>query len=308
MSAPVSPRNSTKAAAAATGDVDHRKRRRNRTTQSCLNCHATKRMCDRKRPCTRCSQLGISANCVYEVDDPSRQGKQDEGARLMNRITELEGVIRELKSKPPSRQDRSPRPSEGSSHSPSPPHLGHGMAPSNTGSSSPSSASHSPGPSLHFPTGFGDSQSAPGYPRPDESLASLMAAYAGLTDHMFIRRGGSCNCLNESACYQVVLELSLRLRKTADVLARSPSHLSSNCTLNSQISELDTFTKNSLLDIPNYDAPLSPSYNRAPGSARSHPRSPPATYDQQYAANSVPHWNMGESDNFMSWIPAQTNM
>ncbi|KAJ7913958.1 hypothetical protein B0H13DRAFT_1565294, partial [Mycena leptocephala] len=71
--------------------------RRNRTTQSCLNCHATKRMCDRQRPCSRCSQLGIGGTCVYEVDDPNRQskGKQDEGTRLMNRITELEGVIRE---------------------------------------------------------------------------------------------------------------------------------------------------------------------------------------------------------------------
>ncbi|KAJ7622896.1 hypothetical protein DFH06DRAFT_1009067 [Mycena polygramma] len=73
-------------------------RRRNRTTQSCLNCHATKRMCDRERPCcTRCLQLGISGNCVYEVDDPNRQaGKQGEGSRLMNRIVELEGVIREV--------------------------------------------------------------------------------------------------------------------------------------------------------------------------------------------------------------------
>lgn len=38
---------------------DHRKRRRNRTTQSCLNCHTSKRMCDRKRPCGRCTQLGL---------------------------------------------------------------------------------------------------------------------------------------------------------------------------------------------------------------------------------------------------------
>jgi len=54
-------------------------RRRNRTTQSCLNCHTSKRMvwmlcdvcgkhefksvsfqCDRKRPaCARCTQLGL---------------------------------------------------------------------------------------------------------------------------------------------------------------------------------------------------------------------------------------------------------
>lgn len=61
---------------------DHRKRRRNRTTQSCLNCHASKRMvhqitlstlprqlnmtfmqCDRRRPaCQRCTTLGLVCN------------------------------------------------------------------------------------------------------------------------------------------------------------------------------------------------------------------------------------------------------
>ncbi|KAJ7113799.1 hypothetical protein C8R44DRAFT_597112, partial [Mycena epipterygia] len=54
--------------------------RRSRITQSCLNCHATKRM-DRKRPCSRCCQLGLTENCVYESDEPSRQGTQDESIR-----------------------------------------------------------------------------------------------------------------------------------------------------------------------------------------------------------------------------------
>ncbi|KAJ7030658.1 hypothetical protein C8F04DRAFT_715195 [Mycena alexandri] len=312
MSAPVSPRASAKATAPSTGDGDHRKRRRNRTTQSCLNCHTTKRMCDRKRPCTRCSQLGISANCVYEVDDPGRLGKPDESGRLMNRITELEGVIRELKNnKSPSHQDRSPRPSGVLSHSPSPPHSGVGLPSNNTGGSSPSSGGHSPGPNLHLPAGFGDSQSVPSYLRPDDPLSSLMAAYAGLTDHMFVRRGGNCNCLNEAACYQVVLELSLRLRKTADVLARSPSHSSHpSCALNSRISELDTFAKNSLLDVPNYDTPLSPSFNRGPSncSGKTNPRSPPNIFDQQYAGNGGVSLEYGHSDNFMSWMPAHGNM
>ncbi|KAG6336039.1 hypothetical protein ID866_3055 [Astraeus odoratus] len=80
---------------------DHRKRRRNRTTQSCLNCHTSKRMCDRKRPCGRCTQLGLTGLCVYEVDDPSqRSDVQDESSRLRKRVAELEGVIRELKNKP----------------------------------------------------------------------------------------------------------------------------------------------------------------------------------------------------------------
>ncbi|KAK0486094.1 hypothetical protein IW261DRAFT_777877 [Armillaria novae-zelandiae] len=83
-------------------DVDHRKRRRNRTTQSCLNCHTSKRMCDRKRPaCARCTQLGLTGLCVYEVDDPNqRSDTQDESSRLLKRVAELEGVIRELKNKP----------------------------------------------------------------------------------------------------------------------------------------------------------------------------------------------------------------
>ncbi|KDR75848.1 hypothetical protein GALMADRAFT_156783 [Galerina marginata CBS 339.88] len=83
-------------------DGDHRKRRRNRTTQSCLNCHTSKRMCDRKRPaCARCTQLGLTGLCVYEVDDPNQRTEtQDESSRLLKRVAELEGVIRELKNKP----------------------------------------------------------------------------------------------------------------------------------------------------------------------------------------------------------------
>ncbi|KAH9160550.1 hypothetical protein EDB89DRAFT_879589 [Lactarius sanguifluus] len=80
---------------------DHRKRRRNRTTQSCLNCHTSKRMCDRKRPCGRCIQLGITGLCMYEVDDPSQRTEAaNDKTRLQMRVAELEGVIRELKNKP----------------------------------------------------------------------------------------------------------------------------------------------------------------------------------------------------------------
>jgi hypothetical protein len=82
--------------------LDHRKRRRNRTTQSCLNCHTSKRKCDRKRPCQRCIQLGLTGNCVYEVDDPSLRDNPgiDELTHLKSRIAELECVVRELRGKP----------------------------------------------------------------------------------------------------------------------------------------------------------------------------------------------------------------
>jgi hypothetical protein len=71
--------------------------------------------CDRKRPaCARCTQLGLvrmfrsgaksiyrsftkTGLCVYEVDDPSqRTDTQDESSRLLKRVAELEGVIREV--------------------------------------------------------------------------------------------------------------------------------------------------------------------------------------------------------------------
>ncbi|KAL5528627.1 hypothetical protein ACEPAF_7763 [Sanghuangporus sanghuang] len=89
---------------------DHRKRRRNRTTQSCLNCHASKRMCDRKRPaCQRCTTLGLTGLCVYEVDDPSQRNTfTDEKALLRKRVAELEGVIREMKNKPHPRWAQKP--------------------------------------------------------------------------------------------------------------------------------------------------------------------------------------------------------
>jgi len=59
-------------------------------------------MCDRKRPaCARCTQLGLTGLCVYEVDDPTQRTEtQDESSRLIKRVAELEGVIRELKNKP----------------------------------------------------------------------------------------------------------------------------------------------------------------------------------------------------------------
>ncbi|KAI0250998.1 hypothetical protein BJV78DRAFT_1127239 [Lactifluus subvellereus] len=83
-------------------DMDHRKRRRNRTTQSCLNCHTSKRKCDRKRPCQRCIQLGLTGLCVYEIDDPSIRDDPnvDENTRFRNRIAELESLVRELRGKP----------------------------------------------------------------------------------------------------------------------------------------------------------------------------------------------------------------
>jgi len=53
---------------------------------------------------------------------------------------------------------------------------------------------------------------------------------------------GRCDCLNEAASYNVVLELSLRLRKAADILSCSANHRFNNgCPLNQRIVDLDAF-------------------------------------------------------------------
>lgn len=90
-------------------------------------------------------------------------------------------------------------------------------------------------------------------------LASAFLSYPGLTgsddsgfgplklnqadETCFIKQHGShCGCLHEPTSYNVVLELSIRLRKAADILARSTSHhMGSNCPLNQRISDLDSF-------------------------------------------------------------------
>lgn len=53
---------------------------------------------------------------------------------------------------------------------------------------------------------------------------------------------GHCGCLSEAASYNVVLELSLRLRKAADILSHAANHRFNNgCPLNQKIMNLDTF-------------------------------------------------------------------
>ncbi|KAJ7609788.1 hypothetical protein DFH06DRAFT_177324 [Mycena polygramma] len=291
MSTPITPRSSTKAPVSSDGD--HRKRRRNRTTQSCLTCHAAKRMCDRKRPCSRCMRLGINASCVYEVDHPTRRqaGKEGEGARMVNRIAELEAVIRELK-KTEGRQDSSP------------------VIDMNTlfqlGVEAPTNNARWPSPaSTNYSSAFGRNlQRIPGYSQPTDSLASLMAAYVCQTDHMFVQKASSCGCMTESACYNAVLELSLRLWTAVDVLARSPSHASHpDCALHDHISDLDIFAKNSLLDASGHSSSFpDPGCGFGPGQIV--PPSFPTVLGQPYCENSSFVWPMAVSDNFMSWAPA----
>ncbi|KAH9935483.1 uncharacterized protein B0H18DRAFT_413697 [Fomitopsis serialis] len=276
-------------------------------------------MCDRKRPCGRCTQLGLTGLCVYEVDDPSRKhpsgDSQDEKCRLQKRVAELESVIRELKNKPHPRwvagQDTNDRARQAATSS-MPPltintggHSSRGSTPDGPSRTSPvpesgSMVPHAPnfpshnsplmsvGP-LRVPSSPSAADSSPvGTPSPmsispldphfscglgfngDYDLSSLFACSAdktGLEDSFFgeiwdrlvppsgacdsARPGEHCGCLNDPATYNAILELSLRLRKAADILGRSTSHTSgsSNCLINQNIADLDRFTSTALGNI-----------------------------------------------------------
>ncbi|KAF7360537.1 hypothetical protein MVEN_00784700 [Mycena venus] len=240
-------------------------------------------------------------NCVYEVDDPSRlgQGKLDEETRLMSRIAELEGVIRELKNKPHPRwladKDRALS-SDGSNTSP----------PSSVGPSTPNlpawtfpSSSPSTLPSFPFPSSPSGQSSLPSYEK--DSVESLLSMYAGLSEHMSIRRDGTCGCLTETACYSAVLELSARLRGVAEIFARSPSHANnSTCGLNTRISALDALAKDSLLSLTDHSL--------GSGLGCGNLTISPSVFDQFYANNDQPFsWEMddipGYNDDMMSWVP-----
>ncbi|TFK44751.1 hypothetical protein BDQ12DRAFT_717903 [Crucibulum laeve] len=384
-------------------DGDHRKRRRNRTTQSCLNCHTSKRMCDRKRPaCARCTQLGLTGLCVYEVDDPSqRSDTQDESSRLLKRVAELEGVIRELKNKPHPRwvqpgnspseeydkwhtraQFRGGSEEQSSSNAPSPPSSSSSekgdstsisgasprssssiVKPGNTYPSSlhvhpdtsrrrPSYSSSSPqstpSPALMTPTEeFSPSHVSilsPGEMSQEYDLASMFLSYPGLMgceDNTYptMSKGNQldeppfgkqldnhCGCLHESSSYNVVLELSLRLRKAADILARSPSHqLSGGCLLNQRISELDTFATNALGNVATLSdelpGPVSPHERQRQMALNGHlvhssqvynSRPLPAATISPQSLHGLRSWDMMSGttnspvacdDSFMSWEP-----
>ncbi|KAF7376200.1 hypothetical protein MSAN_00035100 [Mycena sanguinolenta] len=250
-------RKTTKATSEVSPD-DHRKRRRNRTTQSCLNCHTTKRMCDRKRPCSRCTQLGLTGLCVYEVDNPSGKSKdQDERSRLQTRIAELEGVIRKLKNKPHPRGGASETNLLNSAvRSPASP------SPSNS-----NAALHPPigdtawadilnwEPSESSPSSSSNTHSLPSTPSP--LLVSASRSHDLLPDQPWNypapahdpRTPVLCNCLNELVCYTTTLELASELRRVSAILSRSLNHcFGAPCALSTKIRELESLVVHALQD------------------------------------------------------------
>lgn len=72
--------------------------------------------------------------------------------------------------------------------------------------------------------------------------ANTRDEYADPRSIKYHHGNGHCDCLNEAASYNVVLELSIRLRKAADILSCSANHRFNNgCPLNQRIVDLDAF-------------------------------------------------------------------
>ncbi|KIK67359.1 hypothetical protein GYMLUDRAFT_37461 [Collybiopsis luxurians FD-317 M1] len=319
-------------------DGDHRKRRRNRTTQSCLNCHTSKRMCDRKRPaCARCTQLGLTGLCVYEVDDPNqRSDTQDESSRLLKRVAELEGVIRELKNKPHPRwvsstgsehDDLEARPPSPNS---TPPSL-RGMSPSQTTGNYPPQVGVSP---LNSPSPPTPNDSASSHARVNDDSSGLAynmdlgsifdpSQFTGYEDNVNAIQHSvkspycnaqSCNCVLDATTYHAMLELSLRLRRAAGLLAQSPLHQAGGyCLLNQRLAELDAITTNTLSSVDSPQLNLA-SYGvqRTYSPSAGLPSPFPTTFfaSSDPASNGLDQWLSGAitdagSDSFMSWKPAK---
>ncbi|KAI0342114.1 hypothetical protein BDW22DRAFT_1429612 [Trametopsis cervina] len=386
---PAARKKRTTEGAKRTAEDDHRRKRRNRTTQSCLNCHTSKRMCDRKRPCGRCTQLGLTGLCVYEVDDPNqRTDSSDEKTRLQNRVAELESVIRELKNKPhprwvqtldraklqlnteagsnPSSPPRScSEESEASSsssprihlHPPTPspsarasPQLSSRVAPlhiaSSSAASSSSSSIGSPSPvDPPSPLGLspGDATGDSGYDF-TSLLSSVYTDGTGMDNNFdnilegLIRQDqlalsnpdpchihherGHCGCLSDATSYSVVLELSLRLRRAAEVLSRDAKHrTASMCSLHQRITDLDRRASEALANV-NTTTPTFTSYAPPHHSTFATPLQNPSGRAANIGATISPHslhggvrpWDFKASasypsppceDTFMSWDPSR---
>lgn len=72
-----------------------------------------------------------------------------------------------------------------------------------------------------------------------EGISGMAGAEACLGNHM----GGHCGCLSDTSSYNVVLELSLRLRRAAETLGHFPKHrAASTCPIHQRIAELDRCT------------------------------------------------------------------
>ncbi|KAE9389665.1 hypothetical protein BT96DRAFT_1003017 [Gymnopus androsaceus JB14] len=236
------------------------KRRRNRPILSCLSCHTSKRMCDRKRPtCARCTEMGLTGHCVYEVDESSQHlNTQDRCSRLRNRVAELEGEIEELKNK---QQHCSEWVSE---HSDPGQHETADFLNQNPSSSSTSPSLRDLSPSstgLDFSTALAQDSRFVGYKDIMEMQHHFDSISPESSHHCNPMQ--QCICVQDTSNYQTMLELSVRLRKAVTILAQHPHHQAGRyCLLNQTLVELDTLTADSLSpDSPHHRVP---SYSPTP--------------------------------------------
>ncbi|EKM54400.1 uncharacterized protein PHACADRAFT_146309 [Phanerochaete carnosa HHB-10118-sp] len=355
-----------------TSEDDHRRKRRNRTTQSCLNCHTSKRMCDRKRPCGRCTQLGLTGLCVYEVDDPNqRADTSSETIRLQKRVAELESVIRELKNKPHPKWAQSTTTEESKGDCKDAPKLSSvslsGRAASIEAESAkpptihlqvpvPSSSSRSSPFDMNAPSPSASSGTSTSCPSPlvltpvDDSsydIGSLLAqcypggaGLDGAIDNLFdgfIRSDNAtipnpepclihpetvhCGCLGEANSYNVVLELSLRLRRAAETLAHYSRHHSAsvNCQIHQRITDLDRYTTEALANANSPMVSFQPyhghsSFSSSGPSPMGNAQAMSSTVSPQSLHPGMRSWEYKSSsaypspprdDHFMSWEPAR---
>ncbi|KAL1677320.1 hypothetical protein EV122DRAFT_279276 [Schizophyllum commune] len=316
---------------------DHRKKRRNRTTQSCLNCHTSKRMCDRKRPaCGRCTQLGLTGHCVYEVDDPAQRAESDENARLLKRVAELEGVIRELKNKPQPRRPRTDsqtsepcialdgpptpvtpdglegRSMDGSEASRTPPLS---TSPCTVGSPSISSM---PSPMDELVISFiGNDASGTRHPPPTFSSEDLTAQWIAndLSALLGPRFEGKCadaghvehcGCLHDPAAYATILELSLRLRKAAEVLSRVHATTRRSCRLTQRVTELDALAKDSLAELGTSSRDPMGSWSSVPSTWNSTRAEPEWLSSGLGAGSNSDIWATSATSQMMEWDMSQS--
>ncbi len=162
-----------------------------------------------------------------------------------------------------SKRRRRASPNSGASYPSTPPYLpsintSHvdGHSPSSQSSYFSASPLSSPSPTLtpvdeygRQPIRINTGSSSDGLQELD--LASMFLSYPGLMSEDVLpgqppvhkQHNNHCGCLHETSSYGALLELSMRLRKAADALAKSPSHRSgTDCTLQKKVNELDTYT------------------------------------------------------------------
>jgi len=72
--------------------------KRNRVQLSCTHCRASKLKCDRRAPCSQCSQRGRASQCII----PTPVARKRPAVSMQNRLRHLESLVKDVMTgKPP---------------------------------------------------------------------------------------------------------------------------------------------------------------------------------------------------------------